>query len=514
MLQFLFELRDAARLNHHQGAVIDFGDGYGGRIAVFRREVQRGIRVGQTVAFGAFAKQFFIDLCVASCLSQRLGDFVQRCAVGGGVWRKGNGFYAVFAIQGDGLRILRFFFGGGKIEGRCGRHRRVAGGEQLLELVIRHGLRHGGCLRIERGFAGIHRFLKGGHADRVAGRRVEQQRQRFIGEIRVGREIQRRAVRIGSQRRDDGSAAGCVVFRGGEGVADQRQHFLKGQPVIRQKMHQQAAVALHLGGKQNVAVSAGSGGKDRQHIGQRAGNTVDFVAQRVIKHGVAVHIDQHFARHGGIGIDDGNAGMPLNFLGIQPDCACRAGHGRARESDAEDPCARAAHTKRLRLVGVDGGIEVKGAGRIDRGGGQREPRASRAGDQRGHAGKRIIRMCVCARRGARHIQRESMPLRQDADHIDRLQIGERRSAGGNLGGTQFVVADLRDADVGKLPVAGLRLLTQRGQGKQACHQQQPNGNKTLHTEKSLLSPSTLLHMYAAGFGIVACRTAYSFWQSV
>ena len=514
MLQFLFELCDAARLNHHQRAVIDFDDGYGGRIGVFRREVQRGIRIGQTVAFGTFAEQLFINLCIAASLSKRSGNFMQRSAVRGGVWRKGNGFHAILAIQGNSLRVLRFLFGGGKIERRCGRHGRAAGGEQLLELAVGHGLRRDRRLRIECGLAGIHRFLKRSYADRVAGRRVEQQRQRFVGEIRVGGEIQRCAVRIGGQRRDDGSAAGCVVLRGGKGIADQRQHFPKRQPVIRQKMHQQAAVALGLGGEKDVAVSAGSGGKNGQHIRQRTGNAVDFVAQRVIEHRIAVSVDQHFARHGRIGIEDGNAGISLNFLDVEPNRARRAGYGRARESDTEDPGARAAHAKRPRLVGVDGGIEVKGAGRIDRGGGQRKPRTSRAGNQRRHTGKHVIRMCVCARCGARHIHREGMSLRQDADHIDRLQIRERHGAGENLSSTQFVVADLRDADVGELPVAGLRRLAQRGQGKQAQQHQQPNGNKTLHTEKSLLSPSTLLHLYAAGFGIVACRTAHSFWQSV
>ena len=107
-----------------------------------------------------------------------------------------------------------------------------------------------------------------------------------------------------------------------------------------------------------------------------------------------------------------------------------------------------------------------------------------------------------------------MPLRERADHVDRPQIGERDGAGQNLGVPQLIVADLGDGDVGELPVAGLGRFAQRGKGKQAQHHQQTNGNKTLHTEKSLLSPSTLLHSYAAEFGIVARQTAYSFWQSV
>ena len=466
------------------------------------------------MVFGAFAKKLFINFRIASRLSERFGDFVERRAVCGGVRCKGDGFHAVFAVQGNGLRILRFLFRGGKVERRCRRRGRVAGRNHFFQLVIRQRLRRSGGLRVKRGFAGIHRFLKRSDTDGVAGRRVHQQRQRLVGEIRVGREVERRAAGIGGQRGDDRSAAGRVVFRGGKGVADQRQHFLKRQPVVRQETHQQAAVALHFGEKEHVAVPAGSGGKDGNHVRKRAGNAVDFVAQRIIEHRVAVHIHQHFARHGGIGIDDGDAGVSLNLLRIQPKRARRACNGRAREGDPEDPRARAAHAEHPRLIGVDGSIEVKGAGRVGRRGGQRQPRAARAGNQRRHAGKRIIRMRVCARCGARHIQREGVPLRQRADHVNRLQIGERRGAGGNLGIAQLVIADLRDADVGELPVAGLRRLAQRGQGKQAQQHQQPNGNKTLHTEKSLLSPSTLLHLYAAGFGIVACRTAHSFWQSV
>lgn len=94
-----------------------------------------------------------------------------------------------------------------------------------------------------------------------------------------------------------------------------------------------------------------------------------------------------------------------------------------------------------------------------------------------------------------------MPLRERADHVDRPQIGERDGAGQNFGVPQLIVADLGDGDVGELPVAGLGRFAQRGKGKQAQHHQQTNGNKTLHTEKSLLSPALRSIHMRPGFGI-------------
>ena len=392
LIELLLQLCNAARLHDHQRAVIDLGDGNSRRAVVIRFEMQRAVRVGQAECFDAFAKQRFIAVAVLSGLRERVGDRRKGFAGCRRIRRKRNRFHAVFAVQREGLRVLRLFRGGGEISGRGRRVWRNAVGEQLAQLAICHRLRHGRGLSVHRDFTRVYGRLKGRHADRTAGGRLDEQGKRIVGEIGVGREVERRAVWIGSERRDDGSAAGRVVLRGGKGVADQRQHFFKRQSAAGQKTHQQAAVALHLGGEEHVPIRAGRGGENGQHVRQRARNAVDFVAQRVVEHRVAVAVHQHFARHGGIGIDDRNRSIALQFLCVKPQGARGSGDGCARESDAEHPCACAAHAKRPRFIGVDGGIEIKRTGRIGRRAGQRKARAACAGNQRGHAGKNVIRM--------------------------------------------------------------------------------------------------------------------------
>ena len=247
-----------------------------------------------------------------------------------------------------------------------GRGRGVAVGKHLPEPAVGHGLRFGCGGRVERDFARVHRLLKRGDANRLAGGRTDEQRQRVVGEVRVGREVERRAPLVGRQRGNDGSTARRVGLRGLRRGADQRNYFIQRQPAVRQEANQQRAVALRLGGEEDIAFRAGRRGEHGQNLGYLARNPVDLVAQRIIKHGIAAGLHQHFARHGGVGVADAHIGVALQLLRIQFHGARRAGDCRAREGDAEHPRPGAAHAQNARFAGVDGGVDVKRAGRVHR----------------------------------------------------------------------------------------------------------------------------------------------------
>ena len=382
-----------------------------------------------------------------------------------------------------------------------GRGRGVAVGKHLPEPAVGHGLRFGCGGRVERDFARVHRLLKRGDANRLAGGRTDEQRQRVVGEVRVGREVERRAPLVGRQRGNDGSTARRVGLRGLRRGADQRNYFIQRQPAVRQEANQQRAVALRLGGEEDIAFRAGGRGEHGQNLGYLARNPVDLVAQRVVKHGIAAGLHQHFARHGGVGVADAHIGVALKLLRIQFHGARRAGDCRAREGDAEHPRPGAAHAQNARLAGIDRGVDVKRAGRVHRRRGQRQARAARAGHERGHAGERVIRVGIRAARGAGHIDGKGMRLGKRLDHVDRLQVGERFGVGGDRRRAERVEGFLRDAHIGELPVAGLRRLAQRQRRRQAQRKQQPEGNKSLHRGK--VAPFTTRH--AARFNPICMR---------
>ena len=422
------QLRDAARLHEHQRTVVNRGDGDRRRVAALGVEAQRAVRVGQAEGFGTFTEQRFIALAILPGLGERARDGRQGFAVRRGVRCKGDGFHAVFAVERDGLRVLRFLRGGGEVGGRGGRGRRFAAGKQFFQPAVGHGLRLGRGLCVERDFARFHGVLKRGHADRAAGGRADEQRERVVGQIRIGREIQRGGVRIGFQRRDGGRAADGIRLRGGLSGADEREHFLKRQPAVGQEAHQQRAVVLRLGGEEDIPVRARRGGEHGQGRIRSARNAVDFVAQRVIQHGVAVGFHQHFARHGGIDVADGHIRIALNFLrghlhGARRACGCRP-----REGDAEHPCAGTADAQHAGPVRVDGGVQVKRAGRVGGYAGQRKARAARARHQRGHAGEGVICVCMRARRLAGDIHREGVRRVEPVHHLGRGKAVQRHGA--------------------------------------------------------------------------------------
>ena len=280
--------RNTAGLDAEQIAVIQRRDGSTGGSTVFRREADGVSAVGQPLSFGTFTEQSFIGILILACLCDGLRNGLKCCSICAGGRSESDGFHAVFAVERESLRGLRFLRGGGeKFRRRRGR-RRFAGGDALSQLAV--GQRSGGerRLSIQRDVAGFNGILKRGYADRLTGRRTDEQGKRIIGEIAVWRNIKRCEVLIRGQRGDKAGGGRGVRLRGGKSLANQLDDFIDGQTAARQKARDDRAVCLKLGGEYDIAAFRSGGREHRQNLCQRTRNAIGFVAQRVIKHDIAV----------------------------------------------------------------------------------------------------------------------------------------------------------------------------------------------------------------------------------
>ena len=382
--------RNAAGLDAEQVAAIHNRDGSAGDIAVFRREANGVFAIGQALVFRAFAEQGFISVLVLACLRDGLRDGLEGLSVRVGRRGQGDGFHTVFAVERQRLSGLGFLCGGG--EERRGRRggRRFAGSDALSQLAVRQ---RGGSRRylgIQRDIAGFNGILKRGHADSLTGRRTDQQGKRFVGEIAVGRDIERREVRIRRKRGNDAGGGRRVRLGGGKRLTDQLDDLLDRQAAVRQETRNDRTVRLKLGGKHDVAAFRSGSGEHGQNACQSMGDAIRFVAQRIIKHDIAVCIDKHLSGNGGVGIDRLDVGKAVDFAGIQHDGAGCAGNRLARERNADDPGAVAAGTDDACVVGIQTGVEIERAAILAGRRRQGKACAGGAGNERRHAGERVF----------------------------------------------------------------------------------------------------------------------------
>ena len=138
--------RNTAGLDAEQIAVIQLRDGSTGGSAVFRREADGVSAVGQPLSFGTFTEQSFIGILILACLCDGLRNGLKCCSICAGGRSESDGFHAVFAVERESLRGLRFLRGGGEEFRRRRGRRRFAGGDALSQLAV--GQRSGGERRL------------------------------------------------------------------------------------------------------------------------------------------------------------------------------------------------------------------------------------------------------------------------------------------------------------------------------------------------------------------------------